>query len=400
MRLRFPYVLFTLTLGNASGLALVTGCSSREGSTIAAGGSGQGANGSGNGSSGGSNGATGHGIGGSLQLGQGGLGEPGTSSGGGNGECRADFADAELKPAHLAFALDVSGSMGKLDKPYHDPELKWRPVVSAVRAFFEDAASTGLSASLTFFPAEDDKCDMEAYLMPDVAKTALPSAAFGNAITAVDPKTSDDWRGGTPTLAVTQGSFAYLEELVRAEPGTQHALVLVTDGYPQGCDDDEIESVVEAIEAASVQFPTYVIGVKNPDGGPDTVSDLDRLAVAGGTTPAIFIDTGDPDKTASDLATAIARIRERSASCEATIPATPGGTAFDPVKVNVSLALGGTTARLGYDQSCEAENSWRYDDAAAPTSIVLCGSTCEVVQSEEAAKLSVEFGCVTRPVVR
>ena len=300
---------------------------------------------------------------------------------------------------HLSFALDVSGSMGKLDKPYHDPELKWKPVVSAVRSFFEDDASAGISASLTFFPAEDDKCDAASYLTPSVAMTALPSPEFGDAITAIDPKTSDDWRGGTPTLAVVQGSFDYLDGLVKTVPDAAHALVLVTDGYPQGCDDDEIASVVAAVEAARSRFPTYIIGVKNPDGGPDTVSDLDALAVAGGTEPAIFIDTGDPDATSDALAEAIARIRERSVSCEAPIPQVPGGTAFDPNKVNVSMDLDGETSMLGYDQDCE-DSGWRYDDADDPTSIVLCASTCEVVQKNSTAKLDVEFGCVTRPVVK
>jgi hypothetical protein len=268
-----------------------------------------------------------------------------------------------------------------------------------VRAFFEDEASAGISASLTFFPADDDKCEAASYLEPDVAMTALPSVDFGDAIAAIEPMTSSDWRGGTPTLAVVQGSFDYLDELVTSEPDASHALVLVTDGYPQDCDDDDIASVAAVVEDARSRFPTYVIGVKNPDGGPDTVSDLDDLAVSGGTESAIFIDTGDPAKTSAALAAAIARIRERSIACDARIPAAPGNSAFDPNKVNVSMNLDGQTSALGYDQSCE-EAGWRYDDVDAPSSIVLCPATCEVVQKNTTAKLDVEFGCDTRPVVK
>lgn len=394
MRVRHRWLFLISTLGMPSALALGTGCSDSEGSTVAAGASDSG----GSTGKGGSNGKGGSssGLSGTLNVPGGGQNEPG--AGGGDSECRADFAAAELKPVHLSFALDVSGSMGKLDKPYHDPVLKWRPVVSAVRSFFEDDASAGISASLTFFPAADDKCDASTYVMPDVSMKALPASDFGEAITAIDPEASE-WRGGTPTLAVVEGSFEYLDGLATTVPDAAHALVLVTDGYPQGCDDDEIESVADVIAEARSRFPTYVIGVKNPDGGPDTVSDLDSLAVAGGTDGAIFIDTGDPAKTSDSLAAAIARIRERSVACDARIPPTPGGSPFDPAKVNVSMDLDGQTSALGYDPDCE-DSGWRYDDADAPTSILLCPATCEVVQQNPTAQLDVEFGCVTRPVVK
>jgi hypothetical protein len=376
-----------LTLVTSLGFTFVA-CGDGEGSTVGGGAS----------TAGGSRNTAG-----SLSLNDGGQAQPGTGgSGSGDDECSADFAAAELRPVHLAFAFDVSGSMGKRDLPYHDPELKWRPVVAATRAFFEADSSAGISASLTFFPAADDKCDATSYGKPDVALTALPASAFGEAIAAIDPEAGSPWRGGTPTLAVVQGTFEYLGGLATTRPDMQHALVLVTDGYPQGCDedDDEIASVAAAIQDESAQFPTYVIGVKNPDGGPDTVSDLEALAVAGGTETAIIIDTGNPDQTAADLGAAIGRIRERSVSCDAAIPQAPGGNAFDPDKVNVSMQLGGNASQLGYDQDCEAEGAWRYDNADAPTSIVLCPSTCQAVQQDASAELSVEFGCDTRPVVK
>ncbi len=340
-------------------------------------------------------------LGGKLSLGVGGDGQSDPSTGGdGNDECSADFAATELRPARLAFAFDVSGSMGKLDETYHDPVLKWRPVVAATRAFFEAPASTGISASLTFFPADDDKCDTATYEAPDVAMTELPSQAFGDAITEIDPDMGHDWRGGTPTLAVVEGTAAYLREQIADEPDAVHALVLVTDGYPNGCDDDDIASVVAAVTDTAKAFPTYVIGVKNPPGGPDTVSDLNDLAKAGGTEAAIFIDTGDPDQTSGDLSLAIARIRERSVSCSAPIPPTPGGAPFDQDRVNVSMAVGGVTTKLDYDQKCEVESAWRYDDEDAPTEIVLCPKTCETIQQTPGTELSVEFGCRTRVVLK
>ena len=391
-------VVLSSSLACIFGLGLVSACGDGAGSEVGVGAAKSGGSSSQAGSDGG--GSLSVGNGGSLSLNDGGQAQPDPSGGNGNG-CSADFAEAKLRPVHLAFAFDVSGSMGKLDKPYHDPALKWRPVVAATRAFFEDPESTGISASLTFFPAETDKCDASTYEMPDVARTELPSAAFGAAIAAIDPETPPNaWRGDTPTLAVVQGTVEYMSGLVASDPDVQHALVLVTDGSPNGCKDDEIASVASELEDAADRFPTYVIGVKNPSGGPDTVSVLEALAEAGGTEPAIFINTGDPDATVSDLKQAIARIRERSVSCDAAIPATPGGAPFDPQKVNVSMSRRGQASPLGYDQSCEADQAWRYDDADAPTAIVLCPATCQVVQQEPNIALSVEFGCQTRPIVK
>ncbi len=407
MKLALSRAVVVSTFAASSALLLAAGCGGGDDSP--SGGNGQGADGQGaDGQGADGQGATSSGggsknTGGSLQLGEGGSdsngNQSGSSSTGAGGDCSADFAATELRPVRLAFAFDVSGSMGKLDKPYHDPVLKWRPVVAATRAFFENPTSAGISASLSFFPAADDKCDSSTYATPDVAMTELPSSAFGEAIAAIDPKTDDDWRGGTPTLAVVQGNAEYLMAQIAALPEAAHALVLVTDGYPQSCDDNAISSVASALEASAADFPTYVIGVRNPEGGPDTVTDLNDLAVAGGTDAAIFIDTGDPDQTAADLSAAIDRIRQSSITCDAAIPPAPAGTKFDPEKVNVSTELSGAASELGYDPECEGELGWRFDDADAPSTIVLCPSTCQAVQGDSTAKLSVEFGCGRRPVV-
>lgn len=395
--------ILALSLTGATGaLVLISGCGSKEGSNVEGGGAVNGAAAS-NGNTGGTTQTNGgnRASGGTLMLDEGGAPDrPAPGAAGSGNDCSADFAAAELQPARLAFAFDVSGSMGKLDESYHDPVLKWRPVVAATRAFFEDTASAGISASLSFFPADDDKCDDATYETPDVTMTDLPSPTFGEAIAEIDPDTTGEWRGGTPTLAVVQGTSVYLRELVQQEPDAAHALVLVTDGYPNGCDDDDIASVVAAVEDTAGEFPTYVIGVKNPPGGPDTVSDLNALALAGGTENAIFIDTGDPDQTATDLASAIARIRERSVSCSAAIPPTPGGAPFVSSRVNVSMVVEGVTSDLDYDQDCEADSAWRYDDADDPTTIVLCPDTCQTVQATPTAELSVAFGCRTRQVVK
>jgi hypothetical protein len=312
--------------------------------------------------------------------------------------CATISADAMLEPLHLAFAFDVSGSMGKGDEPWHDKELKWDPVVAATRGFFEDEDSEGLRASLTFFPQdgdEDERCEAGSYEAPDVEMSALPSDAFGEAIAAIE---AEDWRGGTPTRFVVEGTLAFIAASREAEGG-RYALVLVTDGYPQGCDDedDTLEAVATPLQAAHDDdgVETYVIGVANPpiDDAPDTVSNLHTLAEAGGTEQAFLIDTGDPTATSQAFEEAVSAIRGAVIACELEIPAPPDGRAFDKERVLVGYDDGATEHSLQYDPDCDAVRAWRYDDPASPARIELCASTCDEVRTAPEAALRINFAC-------
>jgi hypothetical protein len=327
-------------------------------------------------------------------VGDAGLGSPGAV-------CATARASAELLPVHLAFAFDVSGSMGKGDEPWHDRTLKWDPVVQATRAFFEDDASAGLLASLTFFPIDaddDERCDAAVYEDPDVAMTELPSDAFGDAITEIEPESEDDWRGGTPTLFAVQGVEASIRAYREDHEG-RFAIVLVTDGYPQGCDDDAdtIDAVVDEVKAAldDDEIETYVIGVANPpiDDAPDTVSDLHAIAEAGGTDEAFLIDTGDPDSTTSAFGDAVSAIRGRAITCTLPIPKPPDGRAFDKRAVAVTYGSGSTETTLSYDPDCGGALTWHYDDPASPESIELCDEACGTIQADPEAELGVDFAC-------
>jgi hypothetical protein len=319
------------------------------------------------------------------------------------GVCASATTGVELQPVHLALAFDVSGSMGKGDEPWHDKALKWDPVVAATRAFLEDDASSGLEASLTFFPAdgdEDERCVVESYTTPDVPFTPLPSNAFGEAIAAIEPQSDDDWRGGTPTAWVMRGSRAFIESSRASKPG-RYAIVLITDGYPQGCDDadDTIEAVVaEAEGAAQDGVQTYVIGVANPpiDDAPDTVTNLEDIAAAGGTSPAFLIDTGNPQDTSTRFEAAIDAIRGAAVACDLTIPPPPAGQTFDKEKVAVSYKSGAAPAKdIAYDADC-AGDGFHYDDPQDPKAIVLCGPTCTTVQADPEASLEVALTCDRR----
>jgi hypothetical protein len=314
--------------------------------------------------------------------------------------CAAQSAASELRQVSLAFLFDVSGSMGSNNRMRFD--TKWVPVVAATEAFFSEGDAAALSASLTFFPRPGSatRCTPDAYLVPDVAETALPSPLFSEAIRGLNYSFgSNNWRTSTPTLAAYSGMVA---SLASAPSDTLRAIVMVTDGVPEQCDGaNDIQLVADAVRGSGIQ--TFVIGVANPPGDqvPNNLPNLDLVAQAGGTEHAFIIATGNPAQTQAEFKAVIDDIRGISLACNMQIPLPPVGSVFVPEQVNVIYGSGGASdQRLSYDPDCAVPDAWRYDDAANPSSIILCSESCERAQREVSASLKVEFGCERQGVPR
>jgi hypothetical protein len=316
--------------------------------------------------------------------------------------CAARAAASELRRVSLAFVFDVSASMGGNDRSRY--ETKWLPVVAASEAFFATTDAAALSASLTFFPRPDaaTRCTARAYQAPDVAEQPLPSAAFASAIGDLGYTLgSGNWRTTTPTLAAFSG-VASAMLAADAQDDTTRAIVMVTDGVPQGCNgSDDVQLVARSVRDSGIQ--TFVVGVANPpgDNAGDNLENLDVIAEAGGTGQAFIVATGDPAQTEADFRAVIDGIRGIALACDVEIPVPPACSAFLPDQVNVvyEAGAGGPTA-LSYDPACSAPDTWRYDDPAAPATIVLCNDTCDRVQRDASARLTVEFGCERRGLPR
>lgn len=396
-------------------LGLTAACSdSGSGSTVEDGTAGSGANGSGASSSGGSK----NGTGGSIDLGGnmsggGSTNEGGDGSGtGGGASCASASAEATLAPVYLVFLLDESGSMG--DGEHGDRAEKWDPVTEALNAFFADAESAGITASLSLFPLDKNKtngaadgkfgtdCDASSYGEPEVAPTELPNGTvFKDAMAALAPP--NEW--GTPTFPAMVGTLDYAESLLAEDASRKVAVVMVTDGDPTQCesnDADETNNIANTAKAAAAKadhIPTYVIGVGK------SLKSLDAIAMGGGTDKAFIVSADDPkqtpEQTRTQLLDAINEIRGNSISCELPMPAPPAGKRLDPNKVNVHFAgQGKPDTSLEYGTECTGTAAWHYDDAAKPTKILLCDDTCTSVKADPMGKLSVEFACQDRVVVQ
>jgi hypothetical protein len=358
--------------------------------------------GTGNGSSGGA-----HNSGGDFVLGgtmSGGSQAGGASATAGTGpieECAAANQQAELAPVYLVFLLDQSGSMG--DGEHGNRTEKWDPVTAALKAFFADPESSGITASLNLFPLDKNKtdgpasedtpadCAASAYVAPAVVPTALPNdKAFADAITALDPPNEF----GTPTFPALSGTIDYAKSVLAEDATRKVAIVMVTDGNPVSCQGNTIKNTAEAAAAVAAQIPTYVIGVG------DSLDALNSIAEGGGTEKAFIVSLDDPEQTRKDLLDTINLIRGQAISCEIDIPTPPVGKKLDPEKVDVQFTANGKPGvALKYGAECTGDTAWRYDDAAAPTTIELCADACTAVKADAKGKLDVVFGCVKRDVV-
>src|SRR5690606_41047211 len=138
--------------------------------------------------------------------------------------------------------------------------------------FFESDASAGISASLTLFPAANLACEATSYTTPDVAMSALPASSFAQVFSDYEQEIGPDyadgnWRGGTPTTQALTGVSDTLLGLDGIESEAPRVIVLVTDGFPEGCMENDIAEVAaKAAELSSLGIRTYVIGIENQIG--------------------------------------------------------------------------------------------------------------------------------------
>jgi hypothetical protein len=308
-----------------------------------------------------------------------------TSGGGEGGGCASASISAELLPVTMLIVFDRSGSM--------DDSNKWNDATAALTSFVQNPEAAGLGVGLKFFPkgaCDDDSCDIDACATPEVepaplladaAPTDAHEAALVQAIEA-----EDTGGGGTPMAAALLGAHEWAQARLAQNPTDKVAIVLVTDGEPNGCGDvDEVTSVASL--GAAQQVPTYAVGLLGSEEGT-----INAIASAGGTTSGFFIGGAN---TEADLLAALLAIQGQQIACELAIPDEEG---IDPEKVNVTFTPQGgeeeTIPQVEDAAACGEAGGWYYDDPANPTKITLCGATCSDIQGQS-GELGLALGCET-----
>jgi hypothetical protein len=270
---------------------------------------------------------------------------------------------------------------------------KFDAVKAGILTFAADPTSSGMSAQLTFFGQGSGSafCDASTYTSNiKVPTTALPdSTALSGGFAGVSPD------GSTPTEAALGGAIAQANTIAAAHPDHKVAVVMLTDGLPQGCSDDSditpASNEAAAAFAASPSIPTYVIGVG------DLKTNLDTLAAAGGTSASYILTDTNTATTNTELIAALASIRGKTASCDFPLPPPPAGQTLNVDAVNVQFTpTSGAPQTLTYNKDCTGGDGWHYDNASAPTQIDLCDNTCNTVKTQATGKVSIAFGCATK----
>lgn len=319
----------------------------------------------------------------------------GTASTGTGESCAATSAEANLLPVNMFIMFDKSGSM--------KDNNKWTNATKALTDFFKDSGSAGLRVALRFFPddgCDDQDCDINVCSQPlvplaeltlDAAPVDTQEDQLTKAVASKGPA------GGTPMFVALGGAEQWAATYQTAHPAEKTVVVLVTDGEPNGCDEDVSHiAKLAATTLGANGVLTYAVGLVGSAQGT-----MDTIAAAGGTSQGIQIGNGN---ASAELLAALKAIQGSQVACTFVMPTMGSmGEVIDPNLVNVNYTPGdgkpavtfGQVANLG---ACTPQaGGWFYDNPAKPTTLTLCPTTCASVQADQKAKIEILLGCATKP---
>ncbi len=317
--------------------------------------------------------------------------------------CSGGESESVIRRVNLLLVMDKSGSM---------KGSKWNGAAAAIKGFARSPDSAGLHLALEFFALAnkttgwgsnrrsingegcgDSSCDSAPCAIPMVPLGVLlresgaadpQEQAIVAAVDSVGPDSN------TPTHPALKGGLEWAVAGRIANPEDVYAVVLITDGEPYdflGCEKDKARIARLSYDAyVGYGIKTYTVGMDGAD-----VGFLNMIANAGGTGSAFVITTGgDVENELIDTFQAIAR---ENAQCVFPLE---NADAIDPYDGSVHFysSLNGATQALPYlDGPDECGDGWYFDDPASPTAVHLCGNTCEVVQTDDRARIDLGFGC-------
>lgn len=207
----------------------------------------------------------------------------------------------------------------------------------------------------------------------------------------------------TPTFPALQGAVNHCLNWKTSHPDHVIAVLLVTDGQPNGCGTiQDVENVATTAWNNGAGVRTFVLGVTSPgiscdiDSNPPNVADLDAVAVAGGTQKALVVDVtqnmsnqliSQLDITRSQLTktNTTTEVETRKDDCVYHVPVIKLSTrtlVLDKDALNLDFTTSqGARGRLYRVDSLDACSktdalAWYYDDNGNPTQILLCPDTC------------------------
>lgn len=262
------------------------------------------------------------------------------------------------------------------------------------------------------FMSQATQCDGTAYSTPLSGPTQLPMTASDPIIQAISAETFAGGLG-TDIEGALRGIAAYTT--ASRKPGHAMIGVLMTDGDPNRCEQSiPALATIMSDHLAQTGIKTFIIGMTGA-----TDANLEQLGAAGGADPhSDYCGSVAPpchywnvgDGSADAIKSALSAIVKQSTPlpCNYAVSGLtpPAGQAMDYSKVNVTLTQGdgGATVigRVSSAASCPATTpAWYYDNPAAPTTINLCKTACDLVTAAtNGAQVNVAVGCQETVILR
>ncbi len=324
------------------------------------------------------------------------------------------YVSTEL-PSSMLFVLDRSRSMVCNLPPLQSSEdceanpqpvdrlqaSKWGITREALANTFEELPS-GAELGLAYF-SNNGSCGVSS--QPAVGLNELDDSQRMALVDSLNTMQPD---GLTPIVGATILAYHYLHEVVKA-PGNRF-VVLITDGA-ESCAPESIGQLLddEVRKARDANIRTFVIGAP---GSENARALLSELAYRGGTAASagcVHDIKGAADKgnchldmtTLSDfaaaLASALGTVSSAAQSCEFAVPASGDD---DKTNVNVQLTPGGGGTPTCFQQvagDCASADGWQFakgpDGSVDYDKVVLCGSACDAIRNDAAARVDILVGC-------
>lgn len=314
------------------------------------------------------------------------IGGTGGDAGPDSGSCvGATVSAAQISP-YLYVMLDKSSSM---------LGFKWDATKTALSNFVSAPASAGINLAYKAFPRAADStpvCDQVAYKNPDTPFGLLPGSAtaFSTALAAVTPDGLN-----TPIWPALGGAVLKGVELAQTNPGHSAAVLLMTDGLPQGpaatcsgIDPTSTTEIAKLAQSGTAYVPpilTHVVGLPGVD-----QPFANAVALAGGTTAALIVANTN---VTQEVANALATVRSKL-SCEFEVPSQVTSGQVAQTKVNVELALASGKQTLKLTSDCTTKSGWFYAQGTPPK-IGLCPAECAQFWNDASRKVNIILGCST-----
>jgi hypothetical protein len=357
--------------------------------------------------------------------------------------CEVEESDAEAPGLDIYIVLDRSGTMAQdpegqntdgvpdgatlgdcpIDVSQAPPSnSRWCLTTNALSKFYTSPTERDVRVAFQVMtPAENyDVCGQVPENPHATARVDLSQLPVTTDHALISVLEADFPRLGTSD-GVSSSEYgtrieAALNGIVRFTAAHQEATrttigVLITDGDPNHCQDDDIEALgrIPRDHYDATGIPTFIIGMTGA-----TADNLETLARFGGapehteycdsshsTCHYWTVGDGEPEAFRDLLAT----IQQAATlPCEYILPRLGGGRVLDANLVQVKYAPRGQPAEQIYKVAgtadCDASlGGWFYDDNEHPKRILLCPRSCELVNASTiGGVLSVAYGCT--PLVR